>query len=516
MSSEGFGRLRSYLWPVHRHELKKFLPMLLISFLVGFNYNILRATKDALVVTAPGSGAEALPFLKVWVIIPVAFLMTFFFTRLSNKLSRERVFYVLMSSFLVFFFLFAFVLYPLRDLLHPHELADRLQQALPQGCQGLVAIFRNWTYTSFYVMAEMWSTMILTVLFWGFANEVTSVKDAKRFYTLFGIGANCSGILAGQVATFLSRQSFNPHIPFGTDAWGQSLILLNTIIIAAGIGCIFLFRLLHRWGLGYNASAPQDSKHDPAKIKMGMRKNFAYLAKSKYLICIAVIVFTYNISINLVEVVWKDQVKQLYPNPSDFNAYMGNILTGIGIIATATAIFVSGNVIRKLSWTGSAMIPPLILLVTSIGFFAFLLFRDFGLGAFAMMLGSSPLMICVFFGSLQNCLARASKYTLFDATKELAFIPLSPESRLKGKAAIDGVGSRLGKSGGSVVHQVLLMIFGTLSMSTPYVALILFGVIAAWMLAVRSLGKQFNHLTSHHETLQVPDEERDASPAHAT
>ncbi len=511
-SAEGFGKLRALLWPVHGNELKKFLPMLCMFFLICFNYNILRATKDALVVTAPASGAEALPFIKVWAILPSAFLMTFLFTRLTNHLTRERVFYVMMGLFLIFFTLFAFVLYPFRDELHPHELADRLQEMLPLGCKGLVAMFRNWTFTLFYVMSEMWSTIIMTVLFWGFANEVTSVSDARRFYGLFGIGANFSGVVSGQVSTWLSNHAFNPHLPFGTDAWGQSVIFINSIIILAGLICIGLFRWIHRCGHGYN-NIPPCPYNEPAEFKMGLRKNFAYLAKSKYLICIAVIVVMYNIAINLVEVVWKDQVKQLYPNPNDFNAYMGKVLTSIGILATITAMFVSGNLIRRFSWSNSALIPPLILLVTGIGFFSFLLFKDSGLALVAGLLGSTPLAMSVLFGSLQNCLARASKYTLFDATKELAFVPLSKESKLKGKAAIDGIGSRLGKSGGSVIHQGLLMLFGTISLSTPYVALILLVAIGAWMIAVRSLGKRFNHLVSHHDTLQLPEEEKRTAQA---
>ncbi|MFS8564419.1 MAG: NTP/NDP exchange transporter [Rhabdochlamydiaceae bacterium] len=36
---------------------------------------------------------------------------------------------------------------------------------------------------------------------------------------------------------------------------------------------------------------------------MGIRKNFSYLAKSRYLILIAVLVVTFNIVMNLVEVV---------------------------------------------------------------------------------------------------------------------------------------------------------------------------------------------------------------------
>ena len=55
-----FGRWRNALWPVHRCELKKLIPMLLIFFLVSFDYNVLRILKDTLVVTAKSSGAEVI------------------------------------------------------------------------------------------------------------------------------------------------------------------------------------------------------------------------------------------------------------------------------------------------------------------------------------------------------------------------------------------------------------------------------------------------------------------------
>ena len=510
MSSNDFGKFRTFLWPIHRSELKSFLPMLLIFFLICFNYNLLRATKDALIITAPQSGAEALPFLKVWAILPAAFLMTFIFTRLSNKFSRENLFYILFVIFLSFFIIFAFVLYPLRDFLHPTELADKLQSALPAGCKGLVAIFRTWTFTLFYIMSEMWSTIIMTVLFWGFANEVTRVKDAKRFYGLFGVGANFSGIISGQVAAKIASRSFNPNLPFGSDSWGQSIIILCTVVVICGIICMGLFKWVHREGMGYNAVSELSKKAAP-KIKMGMRKNFAFLSKSKYLIFIALIVITYNISINLIEVVWKDQVHQLYPNPAEFSAYMGQVLTAIGIIATAAALFVSGNVIRQFGWTTSAIIPPVTILVSGAFFFSFLLFKGSFVGTLAILVGSTPLALGVFFGSLQNCLARASKYTLFDATKELAFVPLSLESKLKGKAAIDGVGSRLGKSGGSIIHQGLLMLFGTVALSTPFVAVILIFSVGGWMLAVKGLGKRFKTLSDEQLAAETAATEEEAA-----
>ena len=152
--------------------------MLLIFFLIAFNYNVLRTYKDSIIITAPNSGAEAIPFIKLWVILPSALLFTLLFTRLTNWYSREKVFYITLSIFLIFYTLFALFLYPAKHWLHPNEFADTLQALLPDGFKGFIAIFRNWTFTLFYLMSELWSTAIFSVLFWGFANEVTSVQEA--------------------------------------------------------------------------------------------------------------------------------------------------------------------------------------------------------------------------------------------------------------------------------------------------------------------------------------------------
>lgn len=110
MSLSQFGKFRSFLWPIHRHELKQVIPMMLMLFLISFDYSVLRSVKDAVVVTAQSSGAEVIPFIKVWVLLPMAILFTLVFTRLSNRYSLERVFYITISFFLLFFALFCFCL----------------------------------------------------------------------------------------------------------------------------------------------------------------------------------------------------------------------------------------------------------------------------------------------------------------------------------------------------------------------------------------------------------------------
>lgn len=126
--------------------------------------------------------------------------------------------------------------------------------------------------------------------------------------------------------------------------------------------------------------------------------------------------------------------------------------------------------------------------------------------------GMTPLALIVFTGSLQNILSRAAKYTVFDATKEMAFVPLSIESKIKGKAAIDGVCNRLGKSGGSMIHQSLLIVFSTFTATAPYVASVLFVIIAIWMFAIRLLGREFDQLVAPVSLAEKNRENQERAP----
>ena len=57
---------------------------------------------------------------------------------------------------------------------------------------------RNWAFTLFYCCSELWGDVALSLLFWGLANETTSLRDAPVLYPLFGVGANGAQTLAGK------------------------------------------------------------------------------------------------------------------------------------------------------------------------------------------------------------------------------------------------------------------------------------------------------------------------------
>ncbi|MEW5305507.1 MAG: hypothetical protein WDW36_008041 [Sanguina aurantia] len=182
----------------------KIIPLASMFFCILFNYTILRDTKDVLVVTAPGSGAEIIPFLKTWVNLPMAVAFTVAYSEMANRLSPEQLFYACITPFIIFFGLFATFIYPARHTLHPTEWCKELLGTMGPRFAGPISILRNWTFCLFYVMAELWGSVVVSVLFWGFANQVTTVEEASQFYPLFGLGANIALIFSGQTTKHFS------------------------------------------------------------------------------------------------------------------------------------------------------------------------------------------------------------------------------------------------------------------------------------------------------------------------
>ena len=232
--------LRAKLPP--EDELKKIVPLALMFFCILFNYTILRDTKDVLVVTAPGSSAEAIPFLKTWVNLPGAIGFTVIYSSLANRLGRQALFYAVLTPFLGFFGAFPFI-YQLRDVLHPVGFATWLAAALPAGFAAPIAVFRNWTYSLFYFLANMWGSVVVSLLFWGTANDVVTVPEAKKYFPLFGLFANVALVFSGQFVRYVSK--LHTSLPPGTDPWGVALKLLMTSVVVLGGVVAACFRYLN-------------------------------------------------------------------------------------------------------------------------------------------------------------------------------------------------------------------------------------------------------------------------------
>ncbi|KAL3511838.1 hypothetical protein ACH5RR_024555 [Cinchona calisaya] len=472
------------------NTFKKIVPLGLMFFCILFNYTILRDTKDVLVVTAKGSSAEIIPFLKTWVNLPMAIGFMLLYTKMANVLSKEALFYTVIVPFIAFFGAFGFLLYPLSNYFHPTAFADKLLNTLGPRFLGPIAILRIWSFCLFYVMAELWGSVVISVLFWGFANQITTVEEAKRFYPLFGLGANVALIFSGRTVKFFSnlRQNLGP----GVDGWAISLKGMMSIVVLMGVAICFFY-----WWVNHNVPLPTRSKKKKEKPKMGTMESLKFLVSSKYIRDLAALVVAYGISINLVEVTWKSKLKAQFPSPNEYSSFMGDFSTATGI-ATFTMMLLSQWIFDKYGWGVAATITPTVLLLTGVGFFSLILFGD-PLAPSLAKFGLTPLLAAVYVGAMQNIFSKSAKYSLFDPCKEMAYIPLDEETKIKGKAAIDVVCNPLGKSGGALIQQFMILTFGSLANSTPYLGGILLVIVGTWLAAARSLDGQFSALRREEE-----------------
>jgi ATP:ADP antiporter, AAA family len=503
-----FGKCRSLLWPIYSYELKKLLPMLLMFFCISFNYTILRDMKDSLVVTAGGSGAEVIPFLKFWGVLPSAVIFMLIFAKLSNKLSKPALFYTTLAPFLVFFGLFALVFYPAREYLHPHALADHLQAILPAGFMGLIAVLRNWVFSLFYILSELWGSVVLSLLFWSFANEITKINEAKRFYALFLTGANIALLISGPTIRYFANLSKSLSGIPGIDPWGVTINKLMLVVVGMGLLIIVCYWWINKNVLTdprfYSQEEQKSSKKE--KPKLSMKDSFLFLAKSKYLGLLALIVISYGVAINLVEVSWKAQLKIQFPNPNEYLAFMGGFSFVTGLVTVFTTVFLGGNVMRKFGWKISALLTPILLILTGVSFLALIVFRkelpQYAIGGLTLQ------FFIVLAGAAQNILSKSCKYTFFDPTKEMAYIPLDQESKIKGKAAIDVVGARLGKSGGSLLQQGLILMCGGLIGAAPVIIMgLVLAIVSVWALSVNGLSKLFEAKSLEMEKKKVTEQD---------
>mmetsp|Transcript_2874 Transcript_2874/g.7819 ORF Transcript_2874/g.7819 Transcript_2874/m.7819 type:complete len:640 (-) Transcript_2874:81-2000(-) len=473
---------RRTVFPIYgNEEVEKFLLIGAIKFFIIMALTLTRDTKDTLVVTQ--CGAEAIAFLKIYGVLPAATAFIALYSKMSDLLSKKTLFYTTCIPFFLFFVFFDTVIYPNAARLHPSLASVESVLGITNGSGGgltvLANIIAHWTSALFYVVAEIYSSVSVGLLFWQYANDVVSVDQAKRFYPLFAQMSGLAPVLAGQyVVHYASRAA----------TFSTSLHRLTAAISFAGCMICFFYHastsfIEKKEGVKFGSSSGDDAPATAKKKKpkMSMVESIKFLASSQYLRLIASLVLGYGLSINFTEVMWKSLVKKQYPNPLEYQRFMGNFSSAVGA-STCIVILFGVHVIRILGWKVGAMATPAIMSVLAAPFFACILL---GLDS------PARLHIAVILGTIQSLLSKTSKYALFDPTTQMSYIPLDQDSKVKGKAAIDVLGSRIGKSGGSFIQQILVLSFGNIINAAPIVAVIFYSILFAWLSAASKLSTLF-------------------------
>lgn len=478
---------KSYLTSFESNKeyiLKKVLPTSVMFLITIFVYSVLRGAKDTLLI--PVLGAEIISTVKLFGVFPSAVIFIIIYTKIANILSKEKLYYIMTSFFIIYFLAYAFVFFPNSDALNFDF--SGLIASYPKMKYPLLMV-SNWGASLFYIMSELWGSVMLSLMFWQFANSIYKVSEAKNTYTIFGAIGQIGLISAGFSQKYFSISNANLANP--EQAWQDTLQLMMMVVFIAGVLLMAIYWYMNRFVLTdprfFDASEVKVKKK---KAKMGFFESFKYIFTSKYIGLIAVLVLSYGISINLVEGVWKNQLKMQFPIRNDYSAFMGDLQIWTGI-ASMIGMIAGVYILRNFKWFTAAILTPLMILVTGVLFFLLILAGDM-FNAYLAIISTTSLMMAVVMGAAQNALSKATKYSLFDPTKEMAYIPLDDELKSKGKAVVDVTGARLGKSGGAIVQWFLIsFVNDSLTNLTMPIMYIFLGIMACWVVAVFALSKMF-------------------------
>ena len=343
------------------------------------------------------------------------------------------------------------------------------------------------------------------------ANDVTSLPQAKRFYPLFAVFGNFAPILSGKVMSLLiSLQKTNDDAGFQSTLQG-----LASIKNGVCLGIIVLYHLVYDLADKRQRREEKERVNEMlVKAKTGdtveveltvggkkvktakptMRQSLSELSRSWELKSMATMVVCYNICIELTEVLWKALLRKTYTTKSAYMDFMATFSQTVGWV-TIVMQLVAPSIIRTLGWKGSAMLVPL-----SMGAFAIWFFTSAaginGVGEGGAVGSASPLTTALLIGTLLNVVSKVTKYSLFDPCKEMAYIPLGPEAKVKGKAAVDVFGARLGRSIGSASQQLVMLASGgaasSIIQSIPFLGVLYMTALGFWSNAVWKLGQLFD------------------------
>lgn len=183
---------------------------------------------------------------------------------------------------------------------------------------------------------------------------------------LFGLGANVALIFSGQYVKWVSnlRGSLAP----GVDAWAISLKYLMGAVVASGGVLLGAYEYMQRTVVAKDKDMLALKKF-PAKkkAKMTLGESAKFLFSSPYIRDMAILVISYGMCINIVEVSWKAKLKQAFPDPNSYSAFMGNFSSATGA-ATLIMMLLGRTIFQKFGWRIAALVTPTVRSGQTLGF----------------------------------------------------------------------------------------------------------------------------------------------------
>jgi AAA family ATP:ADP antiporter len=347
--------------------------------------------------------------------------------------------------------------------------ADRLKQHhLIAATSGLIAssmvvfwwLFEfSWPWIPFVLY--VWISIVYVMnfsQFWSFSNHLFDPRQAKRLFGFIGAGGLLGGVAGGQVARLVS----------GWVETRTNFLVAAAILLLAG-GLILFVDRYRPIDAASVAGAIGATKL--ARVGGGVEA----LKSSRQLRMIAAIMVLTVVVAQIVDVQFNWVVEESTSDLDDATSFFGNFFSIMGITAFLFQLAFTSRIHRRLGVGVAMRILPMTMALGSAAV----------LGAFyflpGMLLGSALLV---------KIGENGLRYSLEQSTRELLFLPVPSQIRIKGKVFIDVFVQRSAKGLAAVL---LLPVTPAIAWVSPPVLAgwLAFPLIAIWLVAIRFMYREY-------------------------
>jgi len=256
-------------------------------------------------------------------------------------------------------------------------------------------LLSEWIYPVLYIWLDVIGTVML-VQFWTLTGSSFAARDAKRLFSIIASGAAIANTVFG-----FSMGSL-------IDAFGTNFLLPATSLFLgfAIIAAIFCGRL-------FEAGASTPSKSVKSRKKMETKKG---ILSSPYLKVMTLTIILSSIVAALVDYQMKIILSENL-NEAEMATLFGLLYGAIGVVSIIMQFFVTGRLLSKYGILWGLMVLP-----------AFLI-----LGSGMVLL--APVVVSGLVAKGGDAIFR---YTLYETSSQLLWLPVSPQEKNKAKPFIDG------------------------------------------------------------------------------
>lgn len=365
----------------------------LIFLISAFNYALIRDTKDALLLTQPGSGAETIATLKSlssWV------QSGFFVVCVGLFYKTQKLPLITLSLMGVTLLGGALTL---------------LLALLNQGGDTLIFI------KIFYIIASLWGGFIFGFLLFALANSLFNVTQARYAYPLILIMINLGGFLGGYSFLLRSQNAIDADLQAGL-----AKMLSPTMVLS------FIFLCLCFYGLN-RFPIPLLGKKPSKALSLKVSEQV------KYLFWIGLILVSVTLLTTLISLYFKAELRRFFMDATSYSDFVGEYARLSGFYMTygsIPALFI----LWILPWRFSALLGP-ILTILGLGAVLFIHQHPSVLERFLSPETLETAQIFFWSTAFFNILLGTIKGTLFRVTTEMLYIPLPSHTKFFSKGVID-------------------------------------------------------------------------------